>query len=172
MPSMGGVGAGHKTESTKPRGGDRGRSAKQGCQRPASVVLKKSLDELRRQLTEPPQTGPFLGKEQQWVEAFKRAKARKEKTYPELAGEGGRQIGGPCCRSGWTLVKRSFPVRAFFGVGQRAECSGVHPNPSGTRMESEMEETFGMHNSKVIREHVAGARVTNRCPAQHPQKLM
>ena len=133
------------------------------------------------------------------------------------------QIGGPCCRSGWTLVKRSFPVRAFFGVGQSAEveadfakptlakptlakvghttktltlakvglaklgskkgwpksdwpksvwpksamtsaeCSGVHPNPSGTRMESEMEENFGMHSSKVVREHVVGARVANSC---------
>ena len=47
-----------------------------------------------------------------------------------------RQIGGRCCRSGWTLVKRSFPVRAFFGVGQSAECSGVHPNPSGTQQRS------------------------------------
>ena len=74
-----------------------------------------------------------------------------------------RQIGGPCCRSGWTLVKRSFPVRGFFGMGQSAECSGVHPNPSGTRMESEMEETFGMHSSKDVREHVAGARVANHC---------
>ena len=95
-------------------------------------------------------------------EALRRARARKERTYPELAGRT-RQIGGPCCRSGWTLVKRSFPVRAFFGVGQSAECSGVHPNPSGTRMESEMEETSGMHSSKVVREHVAGVRVANRC---------
>ena len=61
--------------------------------------------------------------------------------------------------SGWRSPQKS----AFFGVGESAECSGVHPNPSGTRMESEMEETFGMHSSKVVREHVAGARVANRC---------
>ena len=35
------------------------------------------------------QTGPFLGREQQWVEP-RRARARKERTYPELAGEEGR----------------------------------------------------------------------------------
>ena len=76
---------------------------------------------------------------------------------------GGARLVVLAAEVGWTSVKRSFPVRAFFGVGQSAECSGVHPKPSGTRMESEMEETFGMHSCEVVREHVAGARVANRC---------
>ena len=97
-------------------------------------------------------------------EALRRARARKERTYPELAGEGGRarlvvlaaEVGGR-----WSDEASQFVRSLAWAIAQSAPEST--PNPSGTRMESEMEENFGMHSSKVVREHVAGAPVANSC---------
>ena len=87
------------------------------------------------------QTGPFLGREQQWVENLRRARARKERTC---------QIGGPC----WSNETSSLcvlwhgPKR---GVPESTQTQVAHAWNRRWR------KFLACTAAKVVREDVAGA---------------
>ena len=120
------------------------------------------------------QTGPSLGREQQWVEKPSKEpeQGRREPIHNSLARRR-RQIGGPCCRSGVDVGQTKLPSSCVLWRGPKRRVLRSPPKAKW--------HTHGIGDGGNFWHAQLRSRSRTRCwstrrqplpAAQHPQRLM